>query len=136
MDTTSLLIERETILSAAFPKRGMVVAGIAVGLGLCLVRPIGGSIAWADVAVLASLAVASIVGANEARRLVRQRQIEAEVVESIVEPQWMTVIVQAGGPAETAGALVVPKAPPRKDPERRALARRAKERKTMAASHR
>lgn len=136
METSSLPIERESDRSGGLPKRGLIVAVIAIGLGLCLVKPVEGTIAWGDLAVLASLAVVSVFGANEAKRLVHQRQFEAETSEVVVEPHWMTVVIQSSGPADTAGVVAVPKSPPRKDPERRSLLRRAKERRTVGASNR
>ena len=48
----------------------------------------------------------------------------------------MKVVIGSSGPADTAGAVVVPLAPPRNDPERRSLVRRADNRKAGAASRR
>jgi hypothetical protein len=115
------------------PVRGVVVAAIAVGLGACLIRPTNGSTPWAEFGVLATMALASILGAKEARRMVLER--EPEFVRA-ASSAWMTVVIGSQGPADTAGELVEPKAPPRNDPERRALARRARERRTEAVSRR
>ena len=105
-------------------------------MGLCLIKPVGGSIALADLAVLGSLGLVAILGAYEARRLVHHHQILLEADSKVVKPRWMTVIVQSAGPADTAGVVVIPKSPPRNDPERRSLTRRARERKTVGASAR
>jgi hypothetical protein len=133
---TSLPFDGERTNAAHYFGRRGVVGLLTVGLGICLIRPVGGSIAWGDLGVLAALAVATFLGANEARRLVRQQQIAPAAEESLAETPWMSVIFEASGPADTAGSMVIPKAPPRNDPERRSLVRRAKERRHEAASRR
>ncbi len=115
------------------PVRGAVVAAIAVGLGACLIRPTSGPIPWAEFGVLATMAVAAILGGKEARRMVLER--ETQVVRA-APSGWMSVVIGSQGPTDTAGELVEPKAPPRNDPERRGLARRARERRAEAVSRR
>jgi hypothetical protein len=123
---TNLPLDREaTRTPAALPHRGLIVAAIAVGLGICLINPIGRGISGGDLAILGVMAATAMIGANEARRLVHARE---ETKAEVSDGAWMTIIVGPQGPAETAGQIVKPKAPPRNDPERRSLARRARER--------
>ena len=120
------------------PTRGIVVALVAVGLGACLIQPTAGEIPWTELAILGAMAVASFLGANEARRLALRQQAQVateEVPEAVVGP-WMTVVVNPGGPADAAGMAQVPKSPTRDDPERRSLLRRAEERLPVGASRR
>jgi hypothetical protein len=133
--TSTMILAPEGEKTAPWPRRGLVIGAIAVGMAALAAKFGGGSISWGDGAVLACLAGASLLGASEARRLVAARG-RTEVPEQRVEGAWMNVVVGSGGPAETAGAVVVPKAPPRNDPERRSLVRRADERRHVGASRR
>ncbi len=135
MDTTSMILSPDKAKPHSLTGRGAVVGLIAVGIGACATRFAGGALSWGDGAILASLGVASLFGASEARRLVADRE---RAVEPAVRPRgsWMKVVIGSSGPADTAGAVVVPLAPPRNDPERRSLVRRADARKGMAASRR
>ncbi|MDB5352711.1 MAG: hypothetical protein JWN86_3958 [Planctomycetota bacterium] len=125
MTTTDVTLNRDlTRTKSPVPVRGVVVAAIVVALGLVLIDPIGRGVGVGDLLILAVMSVTAILGAKEAQRLVQAR--EAEVA---TEPgEWMTVIVGPQGPLETAGQITLPKAPPRNDPERRSLVRRAMER--------
>ena len=120
----------------SLPVRGILVAAIAVGLGACLIRPANGSIPWSEFGVLATMAAAAILGGKEARRMTLDREREFDRTAVAARTGWMTVVIGSQGPADTARALVEPKAPPRNDPERRGLARRAKERRVEAGSRR
>jgi hypothetical protein len=131
--TIDLLRERDaTPTTRLVPTRGLVVAAIAVGLGACLVRPSGGSLPAGDLAILAMMAATAILGAIEARRLVRARTLDAENPSGT----WHTVIVGTQGPAETSIRRSSPKSPPRRDPERRTLARRANVKQTAVTEPR
>lgn len=121
--------------------RGLVIGVTAVGIGLCLIRPVGRTIPWNDLSILVAMAAASFFGANEARRLsLAQAQASQEAESGVQEPEvvgpWMTVMVNRSGPADAAGSITHPDAPPRDDPERRSLARRAEERVTVGVSRR
>jgi hypothetical protein len=135
VETTPLTLAPDGGKRFSMPTRGVVVGLIAVGIAISAARFGGGSVSWGDVAILASLAVTALVGASEARRLVAAREHPVAPVER-TEGAWMKVVIGASGPADTAGAVVVPKAPPRNDPERRSLVRRAEERKHAGASRR
>lgn len=112
------------------PRRGLIVAMIAVGLGAYLAKPSdGGPIAWSDAAILASMAVVAMFGAAESRRLVASQMNQSELEPTIeVAGPWLTVMVNPGGPSDASGTIDEPKSPTRDDPERRSLTRRAEER--------
>lgn len=135
MATIPMTPVRGVAKRSALPMRGVVVAAIAVGLGACLMRPAAGVVPWGDLAILGSLAVASLVGARQAQRLASAR---APIAEAVPEPvgTWMRVVVGEAGPADAAGMVVVPQSPPRDDPERRSLVRRARERRRAGSSRR
>jgi hypothetical protein len=113
--------------------RGLVVASIANALGAALTLTSGRGIGWVDLTVLAAMGGTAIVGANEARRIVASRETEVATKQ---DGCWMNVVIGPQGPSETAGVLARPKAPPRGDPERRSLVRRAKERRKAEPSRR
>lgn len=135
MSAANVYLDQRTSAASkapGIPARGPIIAAVAVGLGLFLVRPLpGGGIAWGDVGILAALAATALVGARESRRLLAER-------EAVASPagRWMTIKIESGGPTDTAGIAETPKAPPRNDPERRSLQRRARERHREGAASR
>ena len=135
MATTPMILAQAPAKPHSLPTRGAVVGLIAVGLGAWATRFAGATLSWGDGAILASLAVASLLGASEARRLVAARERVDEPV-ARANGAWMKVVIGSSGPADTAGAVVAPLAPPRNDPERRSLVRRADKRKAAAGSRR
>ncbi len=112
------------------------MGGIACVLGASLIRPSAGTVPWAELGILAAMMVAAIVGATEARRIVAKRSEAAEETAAPVEGQWMTVMIGEKGAGGTSGQIARPKAPPRNDPERRSLARRARERRQAVGAGR
>ena len=135
MATTPMILAQFQANPHSLPTRGVVVGLTAVGIAACAMRFAGASLSWGDGAILASLAVASLLGASEARRLVAARERVDELAPR-AKGEWMKVVIGLSGPADTAGAIVVPLAPPRNDPERRSLTRRAEKRNVVAGSRR
>ena len=135
MATTPMILAQFRANPHPLPTRGVVVGLTTAGLAACAIRFAGASLSWGDGAILASLAVASLLGASEARRLVAARE-RVEEPAARAKGAWMKVVIGSSGPADTAGAVVAPLAPPRNDPERRSLARRADKRKAGASARR
>ncbi len=113
----------------SIPARGVLIGLIVTGLGAALVRTSGQAISVADASVMGIMALTAVVAAKHSRRMV-QKQAEAVAGETSSNG-WMTVVVGDAGPADQAGMITQPKAPPRNDPERRSLARRAADRRPV-----
>ena len=143
MATIDLLREHDaTPTSRLVPTRGLVVAAIVVGLGASLVRPSGGNLLAGDLAILAMMAATAILGANEARRLVRARTPDAEAPNG----SWLTVIVArkdppgrvSGDPCPISSAPTSPGAEDTGSPSQRQLTsvKESRSGDTLSRSHR
>ena len=111
-------------IPSLLPLRGVLIAVLVVGLGLFLIQPIRHGVTPGDFSILIVLVVTAILGHSASRRLVHARESQSAAANGC----WMTIIVGPQGPTETSTTISRPKAPPRNDPERRSLARRARER--------
>ncbi len=111
--------------------RGLVIGLIVLAFGATLVQPApDGGVAWVDYSVLAFLFVGAMIGGAVADRMTEERLVREA---NRGNNRWMTVIVSCEGPSDAQEIGAEPSNSPYPAPERRSVARLARNRRRRRA---
>jgi hypothetical protein len=109
------------LVSGHLPGRGASVACIALALGSVLIRPQSGEIPWSGLALLGAMASTAWIGGRFADRMA------PVACASNRDGRWMHISIEFEGPGDTSERRADPIDSPQSGPERRQLARLARQ---------
>lgn len=112
------------VLAGLSSPRGAWMGGLILALGATLARPTAAGFPWTDGLLLAGLVFSAQVAASWADA----HAPRPEATATAPAGRWARIIVDGSGPADGTGRAVRVPAPPRRDPDRRRLSRRAEPR--------